>query len=206
MKRLVLGGALSMALLLGACSTTETDTDEPTVDPVATTSAEPTMAPSEPETTTPDSTPTESDAAEQDIVDTAVAAGDFTTLAEAVTAAELVETLKGPGPFTVFAPTDEAFAALPDGTLEQLLEDPTGDLAEILKYHVVAGEVFAEDVVALDGQQVETVQGAQLTVEVDGDQVVLVDAAGNRINVVATDVEASNGVIHVIDGVLMPTA
>ena len=150
----------------------------------------------------PDATPT----ASADIVDTAVAAGAFTTLAAALTAAGLVDTLKGPGPFTVFAPSDEAFGKLPAGTVEELLKDPTGQLAEILKYHVVSGEVMAAVVVTLNGQKVKTVQGAELTVEVTGDKVALVDAAGNRVNVVTTDVAASNGVIHVIDGVLLPTA
>lgn len=155
--------------------------------------------------TTETTTATETEEATTDIVDTAVAAGDFTTLATALEAADLVETLKGPGPFTVFAPTDEAFAALPEGTLDELLADPTGDLAEILKYHVVEGEVMAADVVELDGQSVATVQGAELTIEVEGDQVVLVDNSGNRVNVVTTDVDASNGVIHVLDAVLLPT-
>ena len=141
-----------------------------------------------------------------DIVDTAVAAGDFTTLATALTEAGLVETLKGPGPFTVFAPTDEAFAALPEGTLDTLLEDPTGDLAGILTYHVVPGKVMAADVVGLNGQEVETVNGAKLTVEVDGDKVSLVDVGGNKVAVTSTDIEASNGVIHVIDGVLLPSS
>jgi len=150
----------------------------------------------------PDATPT----ASADIVDTAVAAGSFTTLAAALTAAGLVDTLKGTGPFTVFAPTDQAFAKLPAGTVEALLKDPTSQLAEILKYHVVSGEVMAAAVVTLNGQKVKTVQGAELTVEVTGDKVALVDAAGNRVNVVTTDVVASNGVIHVIDAVLLPTA
>ena len=149
---------------------------------------------------------TDSSVDKADIVDTAVAAGAFTTLAAALAAAGLVDTLKGPGPFTVFAPTDAAFAKLPAGTVEALLEDPTGPLAEILKYHVVAGEVPAAAVVTLDGQKVKTVQGGELTVEVAGGQVALVDAAGNHVNVVTTDVVASNCVIHVIDAVLLPTA
>ena len=140
----------------------------------------------------------------KDIVDTAVAAGDFTTLTAALTAAGLVDTLKGPGPFTVFAPTDDAFAKLPAGTVDTLLKDPKGDLTQILTYHVVPGKVMAADVVKLDGQKVKTVQGGELTVGVDGDKVTLTDAAGNTVNVTTTDVEASNGVIHVIDGVLMP--
>jgi uncharacterized surface protein with fasciclin (FAS1) repeats len=142
---------------------------------------------------------------EADIVDTAIAAGDFTTLVAAVQAAGLEETLRGEGPFTVFAPTDDAFAALPAGTVETLLEDPTGDLADILTYHVIAREVLAADVVGLDGQTVETVNGATFTVNVGDDgSVTLTDAAGNEVNVVATDIMASNGVIHVIDAVLMP--
>ncbi|MCA8920152.1 MAG: fasciclin domain-containing protein, partial [Planctomycetes bacterium] len=98
----------------------------------------------------------------QDIVDTAIAAGNFTTLATALTEAGLVDTLKGDGPFTVFAPTDDAFAALPEGTLDTLLADPQGQLTDILTYHVVPGAVMAADVVELDGQTVETVQGATL--------------------------------------------
>ena len=140
-----------------------------------------------------------------DIVDTAEAAGGFTTLLTAVEAAGLEETLRGEGPFTVFAPTDEAFAALPAGTLDTLLADPTGDLADILTYHVVEGEVMAADVVGLDGQEVTTVNGATFTVNVGDDgSVTLTDAAGNEVAVVQTDVDASNGVIHVIDGVLLP--
>ena len=140
---------------------------------------------------------------EADIVDTAVAAGDFDTLVAAVQAAGLEETLRGDGPFTVFAPTDDAFAALPEGTVDTLLEDPTGDLTDILTYHVVEGEVMAADL--SDGQEVTTVNGATLTVNVAEDGAVsLTDAAGNEVNVTAADVDASNGVIHVIDGVLMP--
>ncbi len=136
-----------------------------------------------------------------DIVDTAVAAGGFETLVAAVTAAGLVDTLKGEGPFTVFAPSDEAFAALPEGTVESLLEDPEGALTDILLFHVVPGKVMAADVVGLDGQQVETVGGNSFTVSLDGDKV-MVDGS----NVIATDIETSNGVIHVIDSVLIPGA
>ncbi len=136
---------------------------------------------------------------EADIVDTAVAAGSFTTLVAAVEAAGLVETLKGEGPFTVFAPTDDAFAALPEGTVETLLEDPTGALSDILLYHVVPGKVMAADVVGMDGAMVETAGGNSFTITVDGDTV-MVDGA----NVVTTDIETSNGVIHVIDAVIIP--
>lgn len=140
----------------------------------------------------------------KDIVDTAVAAGSFTTLVAAVQAAELVDTLKGAGPFTVFAPSDEAFAALPEGTVAGLLEDPKGALTDILLYHVVSGQVMAADVLSMNGQEVETVGGGKLTIMVEGDQVMLHDGAGNMIQVVSTDIATSNGVIHVIEGVLMP--
>jgi uncharacterized surface protein with fasciclin (FAS1) repeats len=122
-----------------------------------------------------------------------------------VQAAGLEETLRGDGPFTVFAPTDDAFAALPAGTLDALLADPTGDLASILTYHVVEGEVLAADVAGLDGQAVTTVNGATFTVNVGDDgSVSLTDAAGNEVGVVQTDIQTSNGVIHVLDGVILP--
>lgn len=194
MKRsLAAAGALSFALFLSACSGAAEDTIS-TPAPMSEATTSEAMA-----------TPSET-AAQSDIVDTAVGAGNFTTLVTAVQAAGLEDDLRGDGPFTVFAPTDDAFAALPDGTLDQLLADPTGQLADILTYHVVSGEVMAADVVGLDGQQVTTLQGGQFTVEIEGDKVVLVDGAGNRVNVVTTDVQASNGVIHVIDGVLLPSA
>ena len=117
----------------------------------------------------------------------------------------LIDTLNG-GEFTVFAPTDDAFAKLPAGTLDTLLADPKGDLTDILTYHVVPGEVMAAQVLELNGQKVKTVQGAELTVNVEGSNVSLTDAAGNTVNVTQTDVAASNGVIHVIDGVLLPTS
>lgn len=152
-----------------------------------------------------DSTTESPVAGEADIVDTAVSAGQFTTLVAAVQAAGLEETLRGDGPFTVFAPTDDAFAALPAGTIDTLLADPTGDLASILTYHVIAGNVLAADVVGLDGQSVETVNGASITISVGDDgSVELTDAAGNTVSVVTTDITTSNGVIHVIDGVLLP--
>ena len=140
----------------------------------------------------------------KDIVDTAVAAGSFKTLATALTAAGLVDTLKGPGPFTVFAPTDDAFAKLPAATLTALLADPKVKLAPILTYHVVSGKVMAADVVTMDGKKVKTVNGAELTIKVMDGKVSLTDATGASVNVVKTDVTASNGVIHVIDGVLLP--
>ena len=130
-----------------------------------------------------------------DVVDTAVAAGSFKTLATALQAAGLVETLKGPGPFTVFAPTDEAFAKLPAGTLEALLKDKQR-LTAILTYHVVAGQVMAADVLKLSAAK--TVQGSSLSIHTD--KGVTVDGA----KVVKADIQASNGVIHVIDAVLIP--
>jgi predicted ribosomally synthesized peptide with SipW-like signal peptide len=137
-----------------------------------------------------------------DIVDTAVADGRFTTLVAAVQAADLVSTLKSEGPFTVFAPTDDAFAALPEGTLESLLLPENKQLlTDILLYHVVAGKVMAADVVALDGKSVETaLAGKFISIKVEDGGVILNDT----VNVIITDVEASNGVIHVIDAVLIP--
>ena len=134
----------------------------------------------------------------RDVVDTAIAAGSFKTLAKALDAAGLVTTLKGVGPFTVFAPTDEAFAKLPDGTLETLLKPENKEkLRRILTYHVVAGKVMASDVVKL--QSAKAVSGDTITVKVE-DGVVHVDNA----TVTSADVLASNGVIHVIDSVILP--
>ena len=130
-----------------------------------------------------------------DIVDVAAGAGSFTTLVAAVEAAGLVETLRGEGPFTVFAPTDEAFAALPEGTVEGLLED-TEALTAILTYHVLPGAVMSTDL--SDGMTAETVNGQSVTIGV-GDTVT-VDGA----TVTTADIEASNGVIHVIDAVILP--
>jgi uncharacterized surface protein with fasciclin (FAS1) repeats len=129
------------------------------------------------------------------IVESAVGAGTFTTLVAAVQAAGLVDTLTSPGPFTVFAPTDEAFAALPAGTVEGLLADIPA-LTKVLTYHVVAGKVLAADVVTLTSAT--TVEGSDLTIDAsDGVKV-------NGANVIATDIECDNGVIHVVDAVLLP--
>ncbi|MEG4284171.1 fasciclin domain-containing protein [Microcoleus sp. A006_D1] len=130
-----------------------------------------------------------------DIVDTAVSAGSFTTLVAAVKAAGLVDTLKGAGPFTVFAPTDEAFAKLPAGTVEALLKD-IPKLTKILTYHVVAGKVMAADVVKLTSAK--TVEGSEVKIDA---------SSGVKINdstVTTADVVADNGVIHIIDSVLLP--
>jgi uncharacterized surface protein with fasciclin (FAS1) repeats len=134
----------------------------------------------------------------KDVVDTAVAAGQFTTLAAALKAAGLVGTLKGAGPFTVFAPTDEAFAKLPKGTVEELLKpENKAKLTAILTYHVVPGKVMAADVAKV--KEAKTVQGGAISINAMGGNV-MVDGA----HVVKADIAASNGVIHVIDTVLMP--
>jgi uncharacterized surface protein with fasciclin (FAS1) repeats len=131
-----------------------------------------------------------------DIVDTAVSAGSFKTLVTAVQAAGLVDTLKGAGPFTVFAPTDEAFGKLPAGTIDSLLKD-IPQLTKILTYHVVSGKVMAADVVNLDSAA--TVEGSNLKIDASNGSVKV-----NNATVVTPDVETDNGVIHVIDTVLLP--
>ncbi len=144
-------------------------------------------------------TPRAAEAQKVDIVDTAVAAGSFNTLAAALKAAGLVDTLKGQGPFTVFAPTDEAFAKLPAGTVEELLKpENKAKLVAILTYHVVPGEVMAAQVVKLTSAK--TVNGQSVTIKVNGGTV-MVDGA----TVLKTDIEATNGVIHVIDSVILPS-
>jgi len=136
----------------------------------------------------------------KDIVQTAVAAGTFNTLVAAVKAAGLVETLQSKGPFTVFAPTDAAFAKLPAGTVESLLANPK-KLASILTFHVVPGKVMAADILKAKGAKPATVNGQSLNVVVSDGKVLV-----NGANVVAADVAATNGVIHVIDTVLLPSA
>jgi uncharacterized surface protein with fasciclin (FAS1) repeats len=147
----------------------------------------------------PPSGETEAGMETMDIVDTAVADGRFTTLVSAVQAAELVDTLKGEGPFTVFAPTDEAFAALPEGTLDTLLmPENKQQLTDILLYHVVPGQVMASDVAGLTSAT--TVLGEDATIKVEDGRVFL----NENVEVIITDIETSNGVIHVIDSVLLP--
>jgi uncharacterized surface protein with fasciclin (FAS1) repeats len=193
MNRKMLAALAVSTLVLAACSTDSSDTTvAPTTEAPATTQA---PATTEAPATTMAPTTTE---APMTIVDVASAAGDFTTLLAAAEAAGLVETLMGDGPFTVFAPTDEAFAALPEGTLESLLADPEA-LKQILLYHVVSGSVLAADVVGLD--TATSVEGSEIDITVDGDMVMV-----NQANVVATDIIASNGVIHVIDAVILPPA
>lgn len=136
-------------------------------------------------------------AQDKDIVDTAVGAGNFTTLVAAVTAAGLAETLKGPGPFTVFAPTDAAFAALPAGTVEDLLKPENKDkLVSVLTYHVVPGKVISTDL--SEGLKATTVQGGEVTITLEG------GAKVNGATISTADIAASNGVIHVIDAVILP--
>ena len=174
MKRTILLTLAAVAIVVSACST-----------------ASPTPAPA---------TPEPSMAAEMgDIVETATEAGTFTTLLTAATAAGLVETLQGEGPYTVFAPTDEAFAALPEGTLEGLLADPEA-LKQILLYHVVSGKVTSDQVVGLTSA--DSVAGPAIAIAVKDGTVYLNDSA----KVVTTDIETSNGVIHVIDSVILPPA
>jgi uncharacterized surface protein with fasciclin (FAS1) repeats len=193
MRRLTyLSTLLITALIFAGCAVAQP------AAPAAEAPAQPaTEAPTEAPAEAPAETPEEP--AMADIVDTAVAAGNFTTLVAAVEAAGLVDALKGEGPFTVFAPTDEAFAALPAGTVEALLADPSGDLTQILLYHVVPGQVMAADV--SDGLEAETLQGGMVRFSVANGAVMINDA-----NIVATDIVASNGVIHVIDAVILPPA
>ena len=181
---------LVMVLILAACAPAA---PAPAAEaPAEEVTAEATEAPAE-------EAATEAPAELMDIVDTAVGAGSFGTLVAAVQAAGLVDTLKGEGPFTVFAPTEEAFAALPAGTLESLLADPSGQLTQILLYHVVPGKVMAGDVT--DGLEAATAQGGNVTFAVADGKVTI-----NGATIVATDIEASNGVIHVIDAVILPPA
>lgn len=196
MRRSILAvTTIAAVLALSACSSSTTTTPSAGSAGASAPAAAPTTATAKPNTPQV-----------QDIVSTAVAAGQFTTLATALTKAGLVDTLKGAGPFTVFAPTDAAFAKLPAGTLDSLLMEPKTKLAPILTYHVIPGKVMAADVIKLNGTKVKTVNGAELTVKVSGSDVVLVDGTGAMVKVTKTDIMASNGVIHVIDGVLLPGA
>ena len=147
---------------------------------------------------------------ESTIVGVAVSNDAFTTLVAAVKAAGLVDVLNGDGPFTVFAPTNDAFGKLPDGTVDGLLRpEAKDDLTAVLTYHVVAGKFTAQDVVAAIKKNngkftIKTVQGGALTASMKGKSVILTDAAGNTSTIVITDVKASNGIIHAIDSVVMP--
>jgi uncharacterized surface protein with fasciclin (FAS1) repeats len=165
-------------------------------------------APEEPSTATAES-PAESGTSAPEspatVVDVAASNDDFSTLVTAVDSAGLAETLSGDGPFTVFAPVNDAFAALPPGTLDSLLLPENQDqLAAVLTYHVVPQEAMSDDL--SDGMTVTTVQGQPLTVGVTDAGVTLTDATGNTVSVVQADIEAGNGVVHIIDGVLIPAA
>jgi uncharacterized surface protein with fasciclin (FAS1) repeats len=181
MKKNILNMLVAVAVssvTLVACSNEEANTTETPAEPVK---EETTVAP-----------------AAKDVVDIAIGSADHTTLVSAVTAAGLVETLKGAGPFTIFAPTNAAFAALPSGTVDGLLKpESKASLTNILTYHVVAGSVKAADL--KEGQKVKTLQGEELTVSIKDGKVMI-----NGANVTAADLTGTNGVVHVIDAVLMP--
>jgi uncharacterized surface protein with fasciclin (FAS1) repeats len=148
--------------------------------------------------------PAATPAATQNIVQIAAGSSDFSTLVAAVKAAGLVDTLSGTGPFTVFAPTNEAFAALPAGTLDSLLKpENKATLTSILTYHVISGSLFAKDVLA---GSVMTVNGAKFTVSIDNGSVFITDGKGNKAKIIKTDIAATNGVIHVINAVLLPAS
>jgi uncharacterized surface protein with fasciclin (FAS1) repeats len=202
---------IAIAALAGLALTACGDDGNDTADDTAAATAEATSPPATmaPETMAPETTamatmaPATTGMADEPgtIVDVAAGAGTFDTLVAAVEAAGLVETLSGEGPFTVFAPTDDAFAAALEAlglTADELLAD-TETLTSILTYHVVAGEVPSSQVVTMDGQSVPTVNGAEVTITVDGETVMV-----NEATVTAVDIPASNGVIHVIDSVLLP--
>ena len=192
MKRSIALLAPALAIAIAACSTASSPSAVPTASstpsPAATTAAAPSTAPS-----------ASTAAMAKDIVETATEAGSFMTLLAAVKAAGLAETLQGKGPFTVFAPTDAAFAALPAGTLDGLLKDPAA-LKKILLYHVVSGSVTSDKVVGLTSAT--SVEGSPIAIAVKDGTVYLNDSA----KVVTPDVTATNGVIHVIDKVILPPA
>ena len=189
MKRSIALLVPALAIAIAACSSAASPSAAPTTAPTATPAPTAAAAPS--------TAPSASAAMTKDIVQTATEAGSFKTLLAAVKAAGLVETLQGKGPFTVFAPTDAAFAALPAGTLDGLLKDPAA-LKKILLYHVVSGSVTADKVVGLTSAT--SVEGSPIAISVKDGTVYLNDSA----KVVTPDVMASNGVIHVIDKVILP--
>lgn len=182
----LVGGVLALCLVGAACGG-----DDSAAETTTTTTAAAKVTTSQAATGT-------SAMADKDIVDTAVSAGNFTTLVTALKAANLADTLKGSGPFTVFAPTDDAFKALPAGTLDALIKD-VPKLTEILKYHVVSGNVAAADVVKLT--KAPTLAGKDVSIEVKGSDVIL----NGKVKVIKTDIKTKNGVIHVIDAVLIPS-
>jgi uncharacterized surface protein with fasciclin (FAS1) repeats len=194
LMKIILALSASAAILLAACTPAEAPAPTPEPAPVEAPAPEPTPAP----------------VAAPTIVELAAGNADLSTLVTAVTAAGLVETLSGPGPFTVFAPPNAAFAALPAGTVESLLlPENSATLGAVLTYHVVAGEVMAADLIAAitaggGTHTITTVQGGTLTASIVEGGVVLTDAKGGTAKVVATDIDASNGVVHVIDAVVLP--
>ncbi len=219
MKIQLLALALTSAVAFTACSNDQAGYDDDAMTPpAASTMPDDTLPPPEPAPmTTDDAMATDNPmvggaamSADRDIIANASESNEHTTLVAAITAAELVETLQGPGPFTVFAPTDAAFEALPEGTVDGLLEpDSQDELAALLTYHVVSGNLDAaaltEQIEAGDGNAtLTTVEGGTLTVEAAAGGVTVTDAQGNVANVTTADVMQSNGVIHVVDTVLMP--
>lgn len=209
MMRLILTLCLGLAMLLAvACEAPPSGTNEANAD------ADNTQTNAEANADSANADGTNADAktdGSQNIVAVASGNKDFDTLVSAVKAAELVETLEGEGPFTVFAPTNEAFEKLPEGTVEDLLKPENKDkLKGILTYHVVSGKLdaaaVAEAIKKGDGKAtLKTVQGDELTASLDGEKVIITDAKGGKATVAKTDVMASNGVIHVIDTVIMPS-
>ena len=192
LPRWIIGTVAVGVLALGAAACGDDDGAAP--EEPSTAMAE---SPAESGTSAPESPAT--------VVDVAASNDDFSTLVTAVDSAGLAETLSGDGPFTVFAPVNDAFAALPPGTLDSLLLPENQDqLAAVLTYHVVPQEAMSDDL--SDGMTVTTVQGQPLTVGVTDAGVTLTDATGNTVSVVQADIEAGNGVVHIIDGVLIPAA
>ena len=193
LRRAPIAAAAVAVVVLAACGSDKNDSSSATTAAPAATTAAPAATTMAPGTTA---------MAAGTIVDIAAGNPDFSTLVTAVKAAGLAGTLSGSGPFTVFAPTNEAFAKLPPGTVDTLLKpENKQQLTDVLTYHVLPAEVLAADV---KPGTVKTVNGGELTISTDGGKVVLTDATGNKATVVKTDVVGSNGVIHVIDGVLLP--
>ncbi len=196
-NKMVLGGVLALVILAGGVLllTNMNSDDETTNDTANSSQVEQTSQPQQNESA-------ETEAA-QTIVELAVATDSLSTLVTAVTEADLVDTLSGDGPFTVFAPTNAAFEKLPEGTLDTLLQPENKEkLQAVLTYHVVSGKVMSGDL--KDGQEITTVQGAKLTVMIADGKVMLEDATGAMATVAQADIEASNGVVHVIDSVVLP--
>lgn len=203
-KAIAILSAAALTTAAAACADDDNGDDE-TVDETTTTEAmtDDTVDDGEDTDDGDDEEADDEEAADDTIVDVAVAAGSFTILVDLVTEAGLADAL-ATEELTVFAPTDDAFEALPPEVLEAVGNDPEL-LESILTYHVVVGTVLAADVVELDGQTVETLSGASFTIEVDGETVTIIDGAGVSHEVVDVDVMASNGVIHVLNSVLLPT-